>query len=64
MAGQIARAACIFKVDEVVVFDDVPSSQAPQMAATISSGAAFLARMLQYLETPQYLRKVGRGAAG
>lgn len=23
LAGQIARAACIFKVDEIVVFDDV-----------------------------------------
>jgi len=52
LAGQIARAATVFRVDEVVVYDDrqLPSGKA-------SDGATFLARVLQYLETPPYLRK-------
>jgi predicted SPOUT superfamily RNA methylase MTH1 len=37
---------------QVVVIDEQPSGD-----GTISSGAAFLARILQYQETPQYLRK-------
>lgn len=36
LAGQIARAACIFQVDEVVVFDDCGSSnQMTEKLATI-----------------------------
>lgn len=44
----IARAAAIFRVDEVVVYD----------ADDDARGAGdFLGRVLSYLETPQYLRK-------
>ena len=59
LAGQLARAAVIFQVDEVVVFDD-------QLGDNVSSRAlkkrahdchAFMTRILQYLETPQYLRR-------
>ncbi|CAI5713127.1 unnamed protein product [Peronospora destructor] len=59
LAGQLARAAVIFQVDEVVVFDD-------QLGDNVSMGAlkkrahdchVFMARILQYLETPQYLRR-------
>ncbi|XP_055625312.1 putative methyltransferase C9orf114 [Toxorhynchites rutilus septentrionalis] len=67
LAGQIARAACIFQVDEVVVFDDCGSNnQMSDKLSTIetvegtSSGRRCciqLARILQYLECPQYLRK-------
>ena len=53
VAGQVARTAAIYNVDEVVVIDDTPQRK----DGTVGSGAAFLARILQYLETPQYLRK-------
>ncbi|XP_062540628.1 putative methyltransferase C9orf114 [Armigeres subalbatus] len=67
LAGQIARAACIFQVDEVVVFDDCGTGdQATEKLGTVdtSEGSTSarrccvqLARILQYLECPQYLRK-------
>ncbi|XP_037043754.1 putative methyltransferase C9orf114 homolog [Bradysia coprophila] len=68
LAGQIARAACIFKVDEVIVFDDlgVNSSTNPKRSRVeeinddgeqIRHCCVQLARILQYLECPQYLRK-------
>ncbi|KAK9289083.1 hypothetical protein L1049_017554 [Liquidambar formosana] len=63
LAGQIARAATIFRIDEVIVFDNkstsVDDSGDPNTDASDEneSGAAFLIRILQYLETPQYLRK-------
>ncbi|CEG45318.1 Uncharacterized conserved protein [Plasmopara halstedii] len=59
LAGQVARAAVIFQVDEIIVFDD-------QLGNSVSTGApkkraqdchVFMARILQYLETPQYLRR-------
>ncbi|KAL3641990.1 hypothetical protein CASFOL_012805 [Castilleja foliolosa] len=63
LAGQIARAATIFRIDEVVIFD---SKNVPDDASTDildndlgenEGGTAFLIRILRYLETPQYLRK-------
>lgn len=63
LAGQVARAATIFRIDEVVVFDNKNSSENDSGVTTLvssdenESGAAFLIRILQYLETPQYLRK-------
>lgn len=53
VAGQIARTAAIFKIDEVVVIDDAANRQ----EGTVGAGAAFLARVLQFMETPQYLRR-------
>ena len=50
---QIARVAAVFNVDEVVVVDD--SRDAGE--GRIGAAAALFARVLQYLETPQYLRK-------
>jgi predicted SPOUT superfamily RNA methylase MTH1 len=50
LAGQIARAAAIFSVDEIVIFEDVSEG-------ADTSGSEQLARILQYLECPQYLRK-------
>ncbi|RLN98137.1 hypothetical protein BBJ28_00002462 [Nothophytophthora sp. Chile5] len=60
LAGQVARAAVIFQVDEIVVFDDQLGSVglgtgAPQKRA--QDCHVFMARILQYLETPQYLRR-------
>ncbi|XP_020878276.1 putative methyltransferase C9orf114 homolog isoform X1 [Arabidopsis lyrata subsp. lyrata] len=61
LAGQIARAATIFRIDEIVVFDNKSSSEIESAAMNPSdsneSGASFLVRILKYLETPQYLRK-------
>lgn len=37
---------------QIVVIDEEPAGD-----GTVSAGAAFLARILQYQETPQYLRK-------
>ncbi|XP_061397402.1 putative methyltransferase C9orf114 [Musca vetustissima] len=72
VAGQIARAACIFRVSEVIVFDDIglataretkrnfeadDSDDAEGTSRTVRSSVLQLARILQYLECPQYLRK-------
>ncbi|CAK4094259.1 unnamed protein product [Aphanomyces euteiches] len=62
LAGQIARACAIFQVDEVVVFDDQLGKRANEQDATKKYNNpndchVFLGRILQYLETPQYLRK-------
>ena len=37
---------------QVIVIDEEPKGD-----DSVSAGAAFLARVLQYQETPQYLRK-------
>jgi predicted SPOUT superfamily RNA methylase MTH1 len=65
LAGQIARAAAIFSVDEVVVFDDGldkaeknrSSAQTQGKRGSSAENNEFLARILEYLETPQYLRR-------
>ncbi|KAG6596144.1 uncharacterized protein IUM83_18646 [Phytophthora cinnamomi] len=60
LAGQVARAAVIFQVDEVVVFDDQLGSAAGAAGAPKKRAHdchVFMARILQYLETPQYLRR-------
>jgi len=61
LAGQIARAAGIYNVDEVIIFDEnakpLPVDQEFRGASRKSDPNVFLARVLQYLETPQYLRK-------
>jgi hypothetical protein len=48
--GLIGRAAAIFRVDEIVLYRDSP--KVPQ-----DSDLDFIATLLRYLETPQYLRK-------
>ncbi|CAG8736762.1 8041_t:CDS:2, partial [Racocetra fulgida] len=66
LAGQLARAFAIFNVDEVVVFNESgtlrnsdnilqgESSRKKKQPKNISSDPnIFLARILQYLETPQ-----------
>merc|ERR1719242_733377 len=59
VAGQIARAATVFKVDEVVIFTEDGSEPRQEFrGAKKSDPNLFLARVLQYLETPQYLRKL------
>lgn len=65
LAGQIARAACVYKIDEIIVFDDkgeVTESEKKkvkndELLGERRIGCLQLARILQYLECPQYLRK-------
>ncbi len=53
LAGQLARAAAIFNIDEVIVLDDGPVYGDEE----VSAASALFARVLQFMETPQYLRK-------
>jgi predicted SPOUT superfamily RNA methylase MTH1 len=48
--GLIGRAAAIFRVDEIIVYPDNPR-------ANQGEDLDFIAFLLNYLETPQYLRK-------
>jgi hypothetical protein len=65
LAGQIARAACIYKVNEIIVFDDQGDVTEDEkrkirkddVLGEGRAGCLQLARILQYLECPQYLRK-------
>lgn len=62
LAGQIARAATIFRINEVIVFDDKAKATASNIsiwdaAEKNESGALFMARILNYLDIPQYLRR-------
>ncbi|KAI9325032.1 putative RNA methyltransferase-domain-containing protein [Zopfochytrium polystomum] len=66
-AGQIGRALALMEVDEVIIYTDAPRTEGvtpSTTTGTFESAAKknadpqlFLARMLQYLETPGYLRK-------
>jgi len=48
--GMIARAAAIFRVEEIIVFPDLPSEDQNRDLRLIE-------KVLSYMETPQYLRK-------
>ncbi|MFQ5759226.1 MAG: putative RNA uridine N3 methyltransferase, partial [Candidatus Bathyarchaeia archaeon] len=48
--GLIGRAAAIFRVDEIIIFPDLPGVGQSRDASLISV-------ILSYMETPQYLRK-------
>jgi predicted SPOUT superfamily RNA methylase MTH1 len=48
--GLIARAAAIFRVQEIIVYPDSPRSNQTR-------DLEFIAKLLNYIETPQYLRK-------
>ena len=47
MASQIARACAIYRVSKIIIFNDTETIW----------GARFLEKILNYLETPQYLRR-------
>lgn len=51
MVGQIARTAGIFRIDEIVIFHDILNKKVDKDYVN------FFVTNLQYLETPQYLRK-------
>jgi len=48
--GLVGRAAAIFRVDEIIVFPDLPGIDQRR-------DANLIATILSYMETPQYLRK-------
>jgi methyltransferase len=48
--GLIGRSAAIFRVDEIIVYPDCPKFDQHR-------DTTFIALLLNYLETPQYLRK-------
>jgi predicted SPOUT superfamily RNA methylase MTH1 len=48
--GYIARAAAIFRVDEILIYPD-------QSSRAQTSQRRLITRVLEYMETPQYLRK-------
>lgn len=48
--GLIGRAAALFRVNEIIIFPDLPSVDQSRDASLISI-------ILSYMETPQYLRK-------
>ncbi|MEM1606881.1 MAG: RNA methyltransferase [Candidatus Bathyarchaeia archaeon] len=48
--GWIGRALAIFRVDEVIVYPDIPEIDQ-------SGDIKFISTILSYLETPQYIRK-------
>lgn len=56
---QIARALAVFSIDEVVIFDESGKTQSNSNGGLKrhSDPNILLARILQYLECPQYLRK-------
>lgn len=51
LVGQIARTAGIFRVDEIIIYHDVLNKKIDKDYVN------FFVTNLQYLETPQYLRK-------
>ncbi|KAL6616977.1 putative RNA methyltransferase [Neocallimastix sp. 'constans'] len=65
LAGEIARAVTIFEVDEVIIYNEDPTRTMENTTSGVYEGSnkpsdpnIFLARILQYLETPSYLRKL------
>ncbi|KAG8180935.1 hypothetical protein JTE90_013941 [Oedothorax gibbosus] len=61
LAGQIARAAAVFKVNEIVVFSETSfenlDDEQHLKLYRKNHGCMQLIKILQYLECPQYLRK-------
>ena len=57
LVGQISRACAIYHVDEVIIFDDQLSDRKDADPFAVSKAAAFMSRLLQYMECPQYLRR-------
>lgn len=48
--GQIARAAAIYRIDEIIIYPDTPSQHPDRPTEEIAT-------ILTFLDTPQYLRK-------
>ncbi|GFW41433.1 putative methyltransferase C9orf114 [Trichonephila clavipes] len=62
VVGQIARAASIFKVNEIIVYNEtnienVEDEEEKLKLSKEGRGTSLMIKILQYLECPQYLRK-------
>lgn len=60
LVGQVARACSLFSVDEIVIYstdDDGPPPPTIGRDKPPPNLAVFMARVLQYIECPSYLRK-------
>lgn len=55
LVSQIARAAVLHEVDEIIIFVD--TAQEAAVSEKEKTPAVFFCRLLQYLECPAYLRK-------
>ena len=53
LIGQLARILCLYKINEVIIIHDHSYNKIIMGA----DPADFMLKVLQYLETPQYLRK-------
>ncbi|KAF9429910.1 hypothetical protein BGZ94_009025 [Podila epigama] len=63
LVGQIARACVLFNVDEIVIYNDSAKGLSKENLGKDdylpkSDPNLFMGRVLQYLETPLYLRKL------
>ena len=54
LVGQIARAAVVFNIDEIVVYDEYCCSHENDPNR---QSLTFMTKILEYLECPQYLRR-------
>ncbi|XP_014282266.1 putative methyltransferase C9orf114 homolog [Halyomorpha halys] len=58
LAGQIARAACIYNITEIIIFDDtVWKKEEDHFKSNAWKSCQQMVNILKYLECPQYLRK-------
>ncbi|GMH93744.1 hypothetical protein TrVE_jg12170 [Triparma verrucosa] len=58
LCGQIARAATIYCVDEIVIYEDVEGGKNEDTSSNFSKNPLqFMQRILEYAETPQYLKQ-------
>jgi hypothetical protein len=55
MIGKLARVFCMYRVNEIIVYND--ESFAKEKRESGFDPSEFIVKILQYLETPQYLRK-------
>ena len=56
LVGQVAKAATLFCVNEIVIVSDDKSQQMKGILQDLTT-TEFFVQNLEYLETPQYLRK-------
>ncbi|GMH71843.1 hypothetical protein TrLO_g12880 [Triparma laevis f. longispina] len=58
LCGQIARAATIYNVDEIVLYEDVEGGKNEDTSSNDKRNPLqFMQRVLEYAETPQYLKQ-------
>ncbi len=58
LVGQIARAASIFRIEEIIIINDCTStSEEAKLKRKQGDATNFFVKNLEYMETPQYLRK-------